>query len=112
MSMASGRIVLRVGKIEISDDNYIPKIIAPIPSKPDEITLERASLDSFDKFEEKIQSFFEQANDAEHSLDILVYSKTVMDNFSNFIWKVSDETKYKGTKITLTEEDIVGDITL
>ncbi|WOT05368.1 hypothetical protein [Shewanella youngdeokensis] len=94
----------------LNEGKLLPKIVAPIPLNPEAIKLERNTLESFDKFDQKLKEFFGQSNDEKQSHDILTYSKTVMVNFSSFIWELSEESPYKGIKHTITDNDVIGKI--
>lgn len=110
MSMAGGHLWIRVESITLNEGKLLPKIVAPIPLNPEAIKLERNTLESFDKFDQKLKEFFGQSNDEKQSHDILTYSKTVMANFSSFIWELAEESPYKGIKHTITDNDVIGKI--
>jgi len=110
MSMAGGYFWIRVESLKLNDGKLLPKIVAPIPLNPEEIKLERNTLESFERFDQKLKEFFGKSNDEKQSVDILTYSKAVMGNFSSFIWELAEESPYKGIKHTITDDEIVGKI--
>ncbi|BBO28031.1 hypothetical protein AltI4_24190 [Alteromonas sp. I4] len=112
LSMAGGKVMLRMDSVSITGGKLLPQIFAPIPNNPEEITVERSSFQSFNSFESKVSEFFDRANDKHNSLDILTYAFEVMTNFSEFLWLILKDSPFKGKQITITEKDIVGDIRL
>lgn len=110
LSMAGGNVMLRMGSVSIADGKVLPKIIAPIPNNPEEIKVKRSSFESFKGLENKVTEFFERANDTRNSRDILTYAFEVMLNFSEFSWRILNDSPFKGRQITITSKDIIGDI--
>ena len=47
--------------LKLNDGKLLPKIVAPIPLNPEEIKLERNTLESFERFDQKLKEFFGKA---------------------------------------------------
>ncbi|GAB3319257.1 hypothetical protein GCM10027428_23720 [Haliea atlantica] len=110
MFMADSQLWIRIEGLSLVGDKVIPKVLAPIPKNPATIKLERNTPGEFYKFEKRLRDFVGDSNDAANSQDILTYATSVMRNFSDFIWRLSEEVPYKGVTYTVKSSEIIGEI--
>lgn len=110
LSMPNKRSWIRLEAVDLSDNRQLPRIIAPIPKNPDEISIERNKFEFFTDFTRFIDQYFDRSNNESESIDLLEYSVEVMQEFAKLLCETIPLSPIKGQMMIFGPHNIIGKV--